>query len=257
MRPRRGDTQQSVAFPDIAPVYNFLPVDNANGKTCHVVFSRLVETGHLRGLAPEQGASGFPAARGHALHQFRGNGGVQFTAGDIVQKKKRPCPVADHVVHAHGHKVYSHRIVLREGKRKLQFGTHPVGPGNQHRLFHAFRSNAPVRPAAGEFSQREHPGKTPDTAENRPVLRRFGQFPVFFYRPVALLNIDTGLPVIHGNSIWGKPRIVQPYWNLEGAIIFRCKFEIFVVNLRHSQGEGNTMEKENLSEKAMGQSQSR
>ena len=128
-----GQSNERVAVAHGAAVQYPLLIHEADGKAGEVVFVLGIEAGHFGGLAAYERGSGLDAALRHALDDIRDALRYVLAAGDVVQEKERLCAGADDIVHAHGHAVYAHRVVLVHQEGELELRTHAVGAGDQHR----------------------------------------------------------------------------------------------------------------------------
>ncbi len=124
------------------------------------------------------------AAFRHALYEVRGNGGVELSAGYVVEKVQRFRSVAEYVVHAHGHAVNTDRVVFVQGKSDIQFGADAVGSRNDNRL-------------AVSGGNLEHAGETPESVQDSGNHGPFRVFLVSGYGAIAFFNIYSGFPVIN------------------------------------------------------------
>ena len=119
-----------------AVVQDLALIHCAHGKAGQVVFILGVEAGHFGGFAAHQCAAGLHAALGHALDQIGDLFGHILAAGNVIQKYQRLGTGADHIVHAHGHTVDAHGVVLVHDHGNAQLGAHAVGAADQHRMGH-------------------------------------------------------------------------------------------------------------------------
>ena len=122
---------------DGAAVDELVAVSHTYAEAGEVVFAVGVHGGHFSGLAAEQGAAGLAAAFAHAGDHIGGLGHVELAAGEIIEEEEGLGAEHEAVVHAHGHEVDAHGVVLIELEGELELGAHAVGAGDEHRRLHS------------------------------------------------------------------------------------------------------------------------
>ena len=131
---RRGETDHRVAGGDVAARQQRAAFGRADRKARQIVVAVLVEPGHFRGLAADQGAAGFPATLGDAGHDRGGGLGIELAAGEIVQKEQRFGALHHEVVDRHRHQVDADAAMQAGFDRDLDLGADAVGGRHQDRI---------------------------------------------------------------------------------------------------------------------------
>ena len=130
-----GEPQHDVAGRHRRAVDDLAPRGHAHAEARQVVVASGVQVGEDGRLAAQQCAIGLNAAVAHALHQVLQQSGVVLGHGHVVEEEQRFGPAAQGVVDAHGHQVDAHRLVITHRAGHLELGAHPVGTGDQYRVF--------------------------------------------------------------------------------------------------------------------------
>src|SRR5207245_8763236 len=86
VEPRRGEPEHDVTRADPRAVHEPQALGNADGEAREVVFAGRVEVGELRGLTPDEGAAGEPAAGSDALHDRLHARRVEARGADVVEE---------------------------------------------------------------------------------------------------------------------------------------------------------------------------
>ena len=153
MYARGGQGYERVALPHGGAVEDAGFVHDPDGEARQVVLVLGVKARHLGGLAADERRAGLDAALRHARDDFSYALRHIPAAGDVVEEKERLGPGADNVVHAHGHAVYAHRVVLAEEEGYFELRAHAVRAGDEDGLLHAGEVGQEQAAEAAEAAQ--------------------------------------------------------------------------------------------------------
>ena len=158
MDARRGEADHRVAGRDIGARQQCAALGGTDRETRKIVVAVLVEPGHFRGFAADQGTAGFPAAFRDARDDGRRGLGIELAAGKIVQKEQRLGALDDEVIDRHRHQIDPDAAVQAGFDGDLELGADPVGGGDQNRVLEArgFQIEQPTEPA--DLGVRAGPG---------------------------------------------------------------------------------------------------
>ena len=117
-------------------VEHLRPLDQADDEADELVVPRLVEAGHLGGLAAEQRAAVLPAAGGDAATTAPPSSRLEHAGRQVVQEEERLGALHQDVVDAVVDQVAADRGVVAGHLRHHQLGADPVGGGDEDRLGH-------------------------------------------------------------------------------------------------------------------------
>ena len=134
VQPGGGQADDRVTRPDRAAVDDVGPLDDADAAPGQVELVRVHETGMLRGLATDEGASGVAAAGGDRPDQLADPLGHDLADRHVVEERERLGAAAHDIVGAHRDQVDADRVEASE--RRGDGGLRPdaVGRGHQQRL---------------------------------------------------------------------------------------------------------------------------
>mmetsp|Transcript_33758 Transcript_33758/g.60946 ORF Transcript_33758/g.60946 Transcript_33758/m.60946 type:complete len:216 (-) Transcript_33758:281-928(-) len=131
----RGETKENVTGLDIFfPIDKLLLLDGTNGKTSKVVFSMLVETGHLGGLPTEENAVGLIAAVDNSLDDLLGGVDVKFAGGIVIKEEHRLGSESDNIIDAHSDEVNTNGVMLLKVNGELKLGADAIRTSNEIRV---------------------------------------------------------------------------------------------------------------------------
>ncbi len=139
---------------NLRTVQQFFIIDYSYHKACQVIFILGIKAWHFSSLTPDEGAFGFHTSGSNPLNNITSPFRIKLPHGYVVKEKKRGSTLDHDVVHAHGHKVYSHGIVFIEHKCNLQLCANSVGGTHKHRVFDMFNI------------ERKESGKTSNVGNN-------------------------------------------------------------------------------------------
>src|SRR5207237_2032634 len=124
-----------------------------NELDCQIVFSRLINYRHLRGLTANERATSRATGLGKSTQHLRENARLQLFRADIVEKKKRPCAENGDVIDTVIHQIGTDGVVFVRGEGDFQLGADAVDARDQHRFTHPaeIRREQPTEPS--DFSQ--------------------------------------------------------------------------------------------------------
>ncbi len=137
MHAGRGQSNHGIADGDIRARQQRAAFGGADRKAAEIVVAVLVEAGHFRGLAADQGAAAFPAAFGDAGDDRSGGFRVELAAGEIVEEEQRFRALHHEVVDRHRHQVDADPAMQAGLDRDQDLGADAVGGGHQHRILEA------------------------------------------------------------------------------------------------------------------------
>ena len=158
MHARGGKANHGIAHGDIATRQQRAALGGAHGKARQIVVAVLVEPGHFRGLASDQGAAGFPAAFGNAGNDRGGGLGVEPAASKVVQEEQRFGALHHEVVDRHRDQVDADTAVQAGLDRDLDLGADAVGGSDQHRILEAGGLQVEQPAEAADFGVGAGPG---------------------------------------------------------------------------------------------------
>ena len=134
MQSRGRQRQQNVSRRDRFAVDDLLAIDYADDKAGDIVFTLLVKTRHLRGLATQQHATVLTATIRHAFDDARHDFRRQLSRRDVVQKEKRARALDQNVVDAMIDEIAPDRVVHACRESDLEFGSDAIRRRDEHRL---------------------------------------------------------------------------------------------------------------------------
>ena len=137
MHARRSEPDHGVARGNIGRRQQRAAFGGADGKTAEIVIAVLVEPGHFRGLAADQGTAGFATAFGNAGHDRRRRFGVELAAGEIVEEEQRLGALHHEIVDRHRHQIDADAGMQAGLDGDLDLGPDAVGGGHQDRILEA------------------------------------------------------------------------------------------------------------------------
>jgi hypothetical protein len=190
-----------IAGCDIGTRQQRAALGRADRKAGQIVVAVLVEAGHLRGLAADQRAAGFPAGLGDAGDNRGGRFRIELAAGEIVQKEQRLGALHHQVVDRHRDQVDADAAMQARLDRDLDLGADAVGGRNQNRVLEA------------RSLEIEQPAKTADFSVGAGPRGGANQRLDQVDQPVARVDIDARIcvsePVLvlghaqfHNNGGW-------------------------------------------------------
>ncbi len=155
----------------------------------------MIDAGHFRGLAADQGAADLAAGRRDAFHHIGADRRIELAAGEIVEKEQRLGALHDEIVDRHGDQIDADRVVAGGFDRDLDLGADAVGRGDQDRV--------------GETGglEIEQAAKTADFGAGAGARRGAHQGLDQFHHAVAGIDIDAGVRVaclIHESHQFGS-----------------------------------------------------
>jgi len=162
MNARRGQSDHGVAHGDISARQQRAALGGSHRKTPEIVVAVLVEPGHLRGLATDQGTAGFPAAFGNAGHDRRRCFGVEFAAGKIVEKEQRFRALYHEVVDRHRHQVNADAAMQAGLDGDHDLGPDAIGRRHQDGVLETRRLEVEQATESADFGVRARPGGSAD-----------------------------------------------------------------------------------------------
>ena len=131
---RGGDSNEDIPGLDLRAVNESGFLHDTRGVASDVIFTVLVHSRHLGGLAAHEGASGLTASvsdSGHdGLHDLR----TGLSLGHIVKEHKRFRSLGQNVVHTHRHGVDADGVVLVHRERQLELSADSVSSADQDRF---------------------------------------------------------------------------------------------------------------------------
>ena len=232
MRAARCDADQSVAGSNATAIYHCGPLNRAHAKSREIVFPVTVHIRHLRGLAPDQCCAGLMATFCDSGYDIAGDVDVETPAGKIIEEKQRLGALHKHVVHAHCNQVDTDSVVALQVLREHEFGTDPVGPGDEHRL------------AVLIGWQSEQAAESAQAGKDFRPVRALDERLDSIDQCIAGVDIDSGIFIgqrLHRryNSAWastGKPLLLKSLWAmLVLAIVASPAWAVEVASLYTAQ----------------------
>ncbi len=140
---------ERVALPDPMGPEDLVPLHDTHGESDRVERARPHDAGVLGHLAAEQRGAHLAAALGHPAHQLGHPIRIDPADRQVVEEEQRLGPLADEVVHAHGHQVDPDGVEATGRFGHQCLGAHPVGGSDQHGMAVARRlqGEQPAEPA--------------------------------------------------------------------------------------------------------------
>ncbi len=135
--PDEAKPDHRIAGRDIRARQQRAALGRADRKAAEVVVAVLVETGHLRGLAADQRATGFPAAFRDAGDDRSSRLRIELAAGEVVEEEQRLGALHHEVVDRHCDQVDADAAMQPGVDRDLELGSDAVGGRHQNRVLEA------------------------------------------------------------------------------------------------------------------------
>ncbi len=179
----RGQADDHVAGTDRFAVDDFGAVDHADDGADQIVIRTVIDAGHLRGFAADEGAAGLFAAADHPGDELLKAVRLQALGGHVIEEEKRLGPKNGDVVDAMVDQVLADGVVLVHEHGHLQFGADAIDAGDKHRVLHP-----------GKF-RAEESAETSDFTEHFRTVGRFDEGRNAGLDLVTKINIDTGAGV--------------------------------------------------------------
>ncbi len=129
-----GQPDEDVAYLDPVGTEELVPLDHTDSEADRVERPRLHDTGMLGHLAAQQGGPHLTASRGHSPDQLGHPVRVHRPDGDVVEEEEGLGPLADQVIHAHGHQVDADGVEPAGRLGYEGLGAYPVRARHQYRL---------------------------------------------------------------------------------------------------------------------------
>ncbi len=188
VEPGRRETDEDVTRNNPAAVDDPISRDDANDEPGQVVLAIGVESRHLRGLAAEQRATVLAAGRRQAFDDLHGNGGIQTSGGEIIQKEQRLRTLHQDVVDAVVDQVDADRAVHARHEGDPELRPDAVRAGHEHGIGNP-RALEPKQAAKGS-----------DVGQDAWREGAAGQRSDAAHDLVAGLDVDACLLVVHQKS---------------------------------------------------------
>src|SRR5215510_515203 len=134
MKTAGGEPDQNISRHDRLGIENFLPFDDADDKTCQIIFPVGKIAGMLSGLTPDQCTPRLTTPRNNSPHNRLGDIDIKLAADKVVQEEKRLGAMSDDIIHTHRYKIDADAIVLLHHERHFELGPDAIGGRNQHRM---------------------------------------------------------------------------------------------------------------------------
>ena len=225
-----GQADDDVAGADRFAVDDIGAVDHADDGADEVVIGAVIDAGHLRGFAADQGAAGLFAAADHAGDELAKAVRIEPLGGHVIEEEKRFRAEDGDVVDAMVDEVLADGVVAVHQHGDLEFGADAVDAGDEHRVAHFGKMGAEKAAEAADF------------AEHFGAVGRFDEGGQAGLDLVAKVNVNSGAgigfqAVAHDFFDQGKvcprrsaecKRDLAFFWPERVNSMFRRKFRHFL-----------------------------
>ena len=183
MNARGSETQDDIALGDRAAVDPLAALHGAHREAGQIVVARGIHARHFGGLAADQGAAYFLTGLSDAGDDGAARRHIELSGREIVEEEEGFGALDHQIVDAHGHQIDADALMAAAGDGNFELGAHPVGGGNQDRIFEARRLQVEKRAKAAE------------SCVGALARGRFGEWLDRVDKRVARIDIDAGRTV--------------------------------------------------------------
>src|SRR6185437_7518035 len=127
--------------------------DDSDDESGQVVFAFGVETGHLGGFAPDEGATIGAAGIREAGGDAFGDVGIEAACGEVVEEEERRSALDGDVIDAVVHEIGADGVMETELESDLELGADAIGRTNENGVFPALEVEAEESAEAANAAQ--------------------------------------------------------------------------------------------------------
>ena len=159
-----GQTDHRIARPNGLAVEHLGFLDHADNGSAEVVFARLIEAGHLSGLAADERAVVLRARLGKAFDDVLEDARLQPAGANVIQEEERLGAEDGDVVDAMVDQVLADGVVAVQREGELELGADAIDAGNEDGLpvFANVQREEAAEPA--HFAEHLRPMRRPEQA---------------------------------------------------------------------------------------------